>query len=221
MTIGIGNWRWLSFALSAWISLMAARFFFLPLTEAASEDFGRHLAEHGLTFYAHAGGGAVALIAGALQWVLTSRSRRSRWHRLIGRTYVMAVAVGGLAGLVIATRAFGGLVARAGFSTLAVAWLGSTMVAWIRACAHDWTTHRAWMARSFALTFAAVTLRIWLPLLVTAGLSFEVAYRVVAWWSWVPNLVVAEWLITRERLVSEPSREPSREARASAPLGRI
>jgi predicted membrane protein DUF2306 len=195
MTIGMRYWRWGTFALSVWFSLMAARFFFLPLTEAASEPFGRHLAGHGLTFYLHAGGGAVALMTGALQWLLTAGSRRSRWHRLIGRTYVVAIAVGGLAGLAIATRAFGGIVARAGFSTLAVVWLASTMVAWTRARAQDWTMHRAWMVRSFALTFAAVTLRVWLPLLVTAGLSFEVAYRVVAWWSWLPNLVVAEWLI--------------------------
>jgi uncharacterized membrane protein len=187
-----------TFALSAWIALTAARFFFLSQTEAAGEEFGRHLAGHGLSFYAHAGGGAVALITGALQWVLTPRSRRSRWHRLIGRTYVLAIAVGGLSGLSIAVGAFGGLVPRAGFSTLAVAWLASTAIAWTRARARDWTTHRAWMIRSFALTFAAVTLRVWLPTLLMAGLSFEAAYRLVAWLAWIPNLLLAEWLIARQ-----------------------
>jgi hypothetical protein len=200
MTIGMRVWRWLTFLLSASIALTAARFLFLPLAEAASEPFGSHLAGHGLAFYLHAGGGAVALMAGALQWLQTSRARRSRWHRFIGRTYVIAIAVGGLSGLAIAVRAFGGPVSRAGFAVLAVAWLGSTAAAWTRARARDWDAHRAWMIRSFALTFAAVTLRLWLPLLVAAGLTFDVAYRLVAWWCWLPNLLFAEWLIAREQL---------------------
>jgi hypothetical protein len=179
--------------------MVATRFFFLPMSSASGGDFGRHLASHGLIFYAHVGGGAIALLAGALQWLQTSRTRRSRWHRFIGRTYVSAIAIGGVAGLWIAGNAFGGPVARSGFSTLAVAWLASTAVAFSRARSRDWTTHRVWMIRSFALTFAAVTLRLWLPMLRVAGLSFEVAYPQVAWLCWVPNLLVAEWLIAREQ----------------------
>jgi hypothetical protein len=193
------NWRWVTFALSAWISLMAARFFFMPLIEAAGDRFGSHLAAHGFAFYAHAGGGAVALITGALQWVLTSRNRRSRWHPWIGRTYVIAIALGGVSGLFIAVRAYGGFVARTGFSALAVAWLVSTTIAFTRARARDWRRHRIWMIRSFALTFAAVTLRLELPVLSVGGLTFEAAYPLVAWLCWVPNLLLAEWLIARER----------------------
>jgi hypothetical protein len=50
------------------------------------------------------------------------------------------------------------------------------------------------MVRNFALTFAAVTLRLWLPGSVLSGVPFEVAYPIVAWLCWVPNLVVAELL---------------------------
>ena len=50
------------------------------------------------------------------------------------------------------------------------------------------------MIRNFALTFAAVTLRLWIPIFLTSGLSFEAAYPVIAWLSWVPNLLVAEVL---------------------------
>ncbi len=53
------------------------------------------------------------------------------------------------------------------------------------------------MTRSYALTLAAVTLRIWLPMSQVAGIPFADAYQVVAWLCWVPNLVVAEWLIIR------------------------
>jgi len=54
------------------------------------------------------------------------------------------------------------------------------------------------MVRNFALTFAAVTLRLWLPASIASGVAFEVAYPVVAWLCWVPNLVLAEWLFNRK-----------------------
>ena len=56
-------------------------------------------------------------------------------------------------------------------------------------------SHRAWMFRSFALTFAAVTLRLQMPAAGMAGMSFEEFYPIIAWSCWVPNLVAAElWL---------------------------
>lgn len=50
------------------------------------------------------------------------------------------------------------------------------------------------MTRSFALTLAAVTLRIYLPLLASQ-MSFLTAYLIVSWVCWVPNLLAAEWLV--------------------------
>lgn len=52
-----------------------------------------------------------------------------------------------------------------------------------------------WMLRNYALTFAAATLRIELPLLIMSGVAFPAAYTLVAWISWVPNwLAVEAWL---------------------------
>jgi len=59
----------------------------------------------------------------------------------------------------------------------------------------DVTGHREWMVRNFALTFAAVTLRLWLPTLTAATGSFIEAYRTVAWLCWVPNAIVAEIIL--------------------------
>jgi hypothetical protein len=53
------------------------------------------------------------------------------------------------------------------------------------------------MVRNFSLTFAAVTLRFWLPGLVVSGASMAVAYPVVAWLCWVPNMIVAELLLNK------------------------
>jgi hypothetical protein len=54
--------------------------------------------------------------------------------------------------------------------------------------------HRRWMIRNFALTYAAVTLRLEMPLL---GMAFGdvLGYQLVAWVCWIPNLLVAEAIV--------------------------
>ena len=60
------------------------------------------------------------------------------------------------------------------------------------------------MVRTFALTYAAVTLRLWLAVLVPAQIAlagvpeqvaFERAYLLVPFLAWVPSLLVAEWYL--------------------------
>lgn len=64
----------------------------------------------------------------------------------------------------------------------------------------EYRSHREWMIRSYSLVFGAATLRIWLPLLITSYRGdFLPAYRIVAWVSWVPNILFAEWYVRRGR----------------------
>jgi hypothetical protein len=91
----------------------------------------------------------------------------------------------------------GGFVAHVGFGMLAVLWLYSTAMAWIRIRARDQVAHRRWMIRSYALTLAAVALRLYLPVTALLQIPFEEAYQAVSWFCWVPNLIVAEWIILR------------------------
>jgi uncharacterized membrane protein len=148
--------------------------------------------------YAHVFGAAVALALGPWQFSARLRRRRPRVHRWMGRAYLaLGVGVGGIAGLVLAPQAFGGGAARLGFAALALAWLASGMRAYAAIRAGDVAAHRRWMLRNFALAFAAVTLRLYLPAAVAAGLPFAPAYAAIAWLCWVPNLLVAEWLVGR------------------------
>ena len=87
--------------------------------------------------------------------------------------------------------------ARAGFGTLALLWMATAALALHSILRGDVPAHRRWMTRNFALTLAAVMLRLYLPASVVGGLRLDVAYPVVAWLCWVPNLVVAEWLLSR------------------------
>jgi hypothetical protein len=55
------------------------------------------------------------------------------------------------------------------------------------------------MIRNYALLFAAVTLRIQLPLLAGLMNAFETPYAIISWLSWVPNALWAEWYLRRSQ----------------------
>ena len=152
-------------------------------------------AERPVAAFVHFMGGAVALVAGAFQLNSRLRTRFIEVHRWLGRLYVVAVVIGGVAALALALHSFGGLIAHAGFGLLAVCWMGSTLNAYRHIRQSNLSTHRNWMIRSYALTLAAVTLRVYLPSSQLAGIAMTVAYPVIAWLCWVPNLLIAEWFV--------------------------
>jgi uncharacterized membrane protein len=149
---------------------------------------------------AHLAGGLVALAVGAWQLNARLRARVLTLHRWMGRTYVLAVLVGGVGALRMAVVSEHGWITHSGFGVLAVLWLYTTARGYVAIRAHDEARHRRWMIRSYALTFAAVTLRIYIPLGAAAGIPFATVYQAIAWVSWVPNLLLAEWLVRRARV---------------------
>jgi uncharacterized membrane protein len=148
--------------------------------------------------FAHLAGSLWALATGPFQ--LSRRIRERAWsrHRWLGRSYVAGVAVGALGAIALAPRAQTGAVAAFGFGTLGILWAASTLVAFVRIRRGDRESHRRWMMRSYASTLAAVTLRIYIPLSLSLGAPFPIAYPVIAWMCWVPNLIVAELLFVRQ-----------------------
>ena len=143
----------------------------------------------------HVIGGAVVLFTGALQFWPMLRRRWPGVHRWCGRVYLTFVLLGGLGALVLAPFSAGGVSAHFGFGILGVLWLLSGSRAYLAIRAGNVAEHRAWMMRNFAMTFAAVTLRIYLGLFAAIGVPFEEAYPTVAWLSWVPNLILVEWYL--------------------------
>lgn len=148
---------------------------------------------------AHAGLAGVALLVGPFQFLPAVRRNRGL-HRALGKTYVVSCLVAGAAGLILSFGSTAGPIAGLGFGTLAVTWIYTTGQAYRMARARRFDEHRRWMIRSFALTFGAVTLRLYLPFPMMMGFSFVEGYRVIAWLAWVPNLLVAEAFLRREML---------------------
>lgn len=150
------------------------------------------------SFYTHIMFGILVLGIGGFQFIKKLRDRYLKTHRFIGKLYVLGVTISGVAALVAAQYSSGFLSSRIGFSAMAVAWLFTNFYAYKRIRQKNIREHEFWMIRNFSVTLAAVTLRIWLGILIPlAGLSFFEAYAVVAWLSWVPNLMAAELIILR------------------------
>lgn len=155
--------------------------------------------------FGHLAGGTIAIVVGAFQVNGRLRNRYLSVHRWLGRLYLLGVTVGGLSAVILATQSGGGLAAHFGFGLLGLCWLFSTWAAYVAIRGSREEEHREWMLRSYALTLAAVTLRIYLPLSQIAGLQFEAAYPTIAWMCWVPNLLVVEWLVIRRRARLTPA----------------
>lgn len=140
----------------------------------------------------HVASAATALLVGAFQFLPLLRDERVGAHRWLGRVYVAGCLAGGLSGLILAFGSTAGPVATAGFGSLALVWIAATVQGWRLAMKRDFARHRRWMIRSWSLTLAAVTLRVYLPLLEPLGIDMLDGYRAISFLAWVPNLALAE-----------------------------
>ena len=152
-------------------------------------------------FYGHIIFGGLALLIGWLQFSERFRTNSMRRHRIIGKVYTISVLISSICGLYIAQDATGGWVSEFGFSILAIIWFTVTVMAYIEAKQGRIKKHQLYMILSYAACFAAVTLRIWLPILTSITGDFDSAYQMVAWLCWVPNLLFAFVIIKRQQLL--------------------
>ncbi|MDO9319044.1 MAG: DUF2306 domain-containing protein [Gammaproteobacteria bacterium] len=99
-------------------------------------------------------------------------------------------------GYYMAWHAFGGFISTLGLSILATLWWSFTLLAVIYARVGNIAAHRQWMLRSFALTYAAVTLRL-MALALSLYPDEVTQSQVVYWLSWILNLALVQMWIRK------------------------
>jgi uncharacterized membrane protein len=182
---------WVMLVSSTAIVLYAATYFFITPGD-------KHFAKYIRPLRFHIAGGMGALLTGPWQFSTKLRARALNFHRWLGRFYLIEVLIGSIGGLVMATVSSEGLATHLGFGILAVLWFFTGLEAYRKVRKGDIESHRQWMIRNFALTLAAVTLRIELPvMLALLRWPFRPSYIIVSWLCWVPNLLIAEWMVHR------------------------
>ncbi|PCJ66242.1 MAG: hypothetical protein COA73_01350 [Candidatus Hydrogenedentota bacterium] len=166
---------------------------------------------HQFGLYLHITGSTLAFILGPFQFFPKLRQKRMQLHRNMGKLYMLGVLVGSSAGIYMAPFAYGGFPTTMGFLSLAVISLFVTGMALRRVKEKRIGLHKEWMVRSYACIFAAATLRLYLGTFTvlsetgTIDLELAPAYIAISWMCWVPNLIVAEWIINRMRNQSDLS----------------
>lgn len=166
-----------------------------------------------LALYTHIATASLALASGPTQFSARLRRRFPRGHRVVGRVYLGSVGLGALSGLLMLPVNSAGWAGVFGFGALASLWGWTGWNAYRTIRAGDVAAHQSWMIRNYALTFAAVTLRLWTVTLVAlstalggpgadADALFRDAYLATPFLCWLPNLLVAERLVRRRGLPS-------------------
>jgi hypothetical protein len=221
--------RWAARALTAtcWISaalfgLYILAFYAAALVDGNLEKWNQSLprlyetdtptATAGIGMHFAAGG--IILALGCIQFVGSIRSRYPAVHRWIGRVYVTAAFLAGIGGLtfIAAKGTIGGTTMDVGFGIYGVLTAAAAIETYRHARARRLDAHRAWAMRLFALAIGSWLYRMdygfWFLLADGAGhlKDFSGPFdKVMAFFFYVPNLLVVEALIRAPRASMSPT----------------
>jgi uncharacterized membrane protein len=149
--------------------------------------------------YTHAFFGGIALVLGPFQFRRTLLLRNRPLHRRMGQAFMIASVITAVSGMYMAAYSYGGWITHLGFGLLGLGTFTTALKAYFHIRAHEVAPHREWMIRNYAFLFAAVTLRIEMPLLAIVAQEFRTPYLIVSFLCWVPNAIWAEWYLRRSR----------------------
>jgi hypothetical protein len=146
---------------------------------------------------------AFALL-GPLQFAAGFRRRWPAWHRVAGRVLVGCGLLVGLTGLWMtlfyAPPDNSGLLLFASRIVFGSAMVVSIVIGLAVILRRNVPSHRAWMARGYAIGLGAATQMLVLMVAgIVAGAPNEFTHDLLMALSWVINLAVAEWAIRRRR----------------------
>lgn len=154
-------------------------------------------------YYMHVIVGGLILLVGFAQVSTWFRKKWTNLHRTLGKFYVYGVlffaAPGGCVMSFFVDRGTAVLIS---FLLQTALWVYFTSVAVIKIKQGKVAEHEVWMWRSFALTLAAITLRLYIFFSsYFFDLSQPIAYAIIAWASWVPNWLAVEYYFQNRRIV--------------------
>jgi hypothetical protein len=151
-------------------------------------------------FYVHVYSAIFVLLAGFTQFNAKILAKYPKVHKWLGYLYVSFVLLfAAPSGVFIGWFANGGVMAKTSFIILGVLWFWFTLKATLLILERKVIDHKKLMYRSFALATSAITLRLWKVILVYLFHPAPMdVYQIIAWLGWIPNLLIAEWLIKKK-----------------------
>ena len=174
----------------------------LPYANYSPASYSDYLWPRRWGLIPHVLGGLVALTTGVVQLWLGLTNRTATLHRTLGRVYGSAILVGSAGGYYLALTIPARDVAYAvGLFMLRTAWIITTSMAIVAIRRRNVIQHREWMLRSYTVTFAFVTFRLFADALGRLQLaSVDDASTIMAWACWAVPLLLVEPLIQLRKL---------------------
>jgi len=162
----------------------------------SEEAYGAHYWQYRVPLVFHVAGGLVALSAGVFQLWTGLNGSNMNVHPITGKIYVTGVALGSLGAFVLSiVSAVFGLTFGVALFSMALAWVSITSMAVYCIRKRNIQLHKQWMIRSYILTFAFVTFRIftdYLPYEAWWGVSRAEMSNAIIWGVWVLPLIAYE-----------------------------
>ena len=147
--------------------------------------------------YTHIVTGGIAIVIGWIQFSKRMQTTYVKWHRTLGKIYVVMALLCAISGFYIGFFATGGWIPATGFIAMALISFYTTLQGFLAIKNKQITAHQNYMTYSYAACLAAVTLRIYIPLSFVLEIDYILAYSIIAWVSWIPNLAIAWWVNKR------------------------
>ncbi|MDP9791778.1 hypothetical protein J2S43_000290 [Catenuloplanes nepalensis] len=207
------RWWWFLWSLLTLSALGIAGYFVPPYMVGGTTVPGLDMTIPGyyVSLVIHALPAGMALVIGPFQFV--TRLRFPRAHRIAGRVYLISVLVAALAGTYSAVVSPSGLSLQTAFFMLIAAWIYTGVMAYRTIRRGEVQLHRIWMIRNYALTFAAVMLRLYqlmlLPFMDVMEWEYSQIYAASAWASLFGNAIIAEYFIIQRMLAPLARRKRS------------
>jgi uncharacterized membrane protein len=160
-----------------------------------------HRPEYLYFFYTHVYTSIFVLLFGFLA-ILKKDFGIKNLHKNLGKLYILLILVlAAPSGIYMGVFANGGISSKISFVILGCLWWFSTYKAYQLARQKNFSQHKQWMWRSFALTLSAITLRMWKVIIVYLFHPNPMdVYQIIAWLGWVPNILIIEYLITKKHI---------------------
>jgi uncharacterized membrane protein len=145
--------------------------------------------------------GMTAFLLGPLQFIPMIRKKYVKTHRLMGKTYLIAVGISSVAAVYLAYTSQVNFVYSAGLTGLAMAWIGTSSMAYITIRKRMISLHREWMVRSYVVTFAFITFRLFDEVLAKLGVGpDDLRVTLLSWACWAVPLFITEIVLQMIKL---------------------
>jgi uncharacterized membrane protein len=191
---------WIIILLALLVSVMSFMYLFDGVNEGYLELKSKEVLKSRLWWsflYTHIVTVGIAIVIGWIQFSKRMQTTYVKWHRTLGKIYVVMALLCAISGFYIGFFATGGWIPATGFIAMALIYFYTTLQGFLAIKNKQITAHQNYMTYSYAACLAAVTLRIYIPLSFVLEIDYILAYSIIAWVSWIPNLAIAWWVNKR------------------------